>query len=39
LPLAPPTVIDGRLWWLTGSVSGAAVAPVVHALALSALRC
>ena len=39
LQVAPPTVIGGRLWWLTGSLDSSTAAPALQDLPLSALRC
>ncbi len=37
--VAPPTVIGGQLWWLTGSLDSSTAAPALQDLPLSALNC
>jgi hypothetical protein len=37
--VAPPTVIGGRLWWLTGSLDSTTTPAAVQDLPLSALSC
>jgi len=38
-PLSPPTVIGGRLLWLTGPAADPEAAPTLDQVPLSALSC